>query len=128
MFVFLTRLGRLAVGIPVVIAVTAVLGFNTIIEVPVAHHQNGTQLACTVSSAGVGKQLTITGSGYAPNTGYLVDITWPAGNTSGQSTTTDASGHLGAWTYAYYAGNYSVAIATMGSHSTTVARCSTSVA
>src|SRR5215472_8000867 len=124
MFVFLTRLGRLAVGIPVVIAVTAVLGFNTITGVPVAHHQNAAQLACAVSSAGVGKQLTVTGSGYAPNTGYLVQITWPAGNVSGQSTTTDASGHLSAWNYAYYAGTYSVGIATMGSRSTTVARCS----
>jgi hypothetical protein len=127
MFVFLTRLGRLVVGIPVVIAVTTILGINTLTSVPVAHHQNTTQMACAVSSAGVGKQLSITGSGYAPSTGYLVDITWPAGNTSGQSTTTDASGHLSAWNYAYYAGTYSVAVATIGAHSTVVARCSTSV-
>ena len=128
MFVFLTRLGRLVVGIPVVIAVTAILGFNTLTALPVAHHQNSTQMACAVSSAGVGKQLSITGNGYAPSTGYLVDITWPAGNTSAQSTITDASGHLSAWNYSFYPGSYSVAVATTGAHSTVVARCSTNVA
>ncbi len=40
MFIFLTRLGRLFVGITVVIAVTALLGFNTLTTnaVPVASH------------------------------------------------------------------------------------------
>jgi hypothetical protein len=71
--------------------------------------------------------LTIKGSGYAANTTYLVDIKWPAGSTSGQSSGTDGSGNLNAWNYAYYAGNYSVSVFTIGSHPTQVASCSTSV-
>ena len=36
MFIFLSRLGRLAVGIAAVVAVTSVIGFNTLATVPVA--------------------------------------------------------------------------------------------
>ena|SRR5437867_376053 len=43
MFILLTRLGRLFVGAVAVIAVTSIIGFNTLTTVPVAsHHSSGT--------------------------------------------------------------------------------------
>ncbi len=41
MFIFLTRLGRLFVGAVAVVAVTSIIGFNTLTTVPVASHHNG---------------------------------------------------------------------------------------
>jgi hypothetical protein len=41
MFIFLTRLGRLLVGAVAVVAVTSIIGFNTLTTVPVASHHNG---------------------------------------------------------------------------------------
>jgi len=41
MFIFLTRLGRLLVGAVAVIAVTSIIGFNTLTTVPVASHHPG---------------------------------------------------------------------------------------
>lgn len=39
MFVFLSRLGRLGVGIAVIVAVTSVIGFSTLSTLPVANKQ-----------------------------------------------------------------------------------------
>jgi len=47
MFVSLTRLGRLFVGITAVVAITGIFGFNVLITVPVASHK--ADPTCTVS-------------------------------------------------------------------------------
>jgi hypothetical protein len=93
MFVFLTRLGRLAVGIPVVIAVTAILGFSTLSALPVAskHKDPG---SCTVAMGSVinGQQrLLVTASGLSPSTNYLeaqtgVQSAWVTTDTAGAFT------------------------------------------
>jgi hypothetical protein len=68
-FTFLTRLGRLAVGIPIVIAVTAIMGFSVLSIVPVAskHKDPG---SCTVGMGGT-TNLLVTASGLSANTNYL---------------------------------------------------------
>jgi hypothetical protein len=109
-------------------AVASIVGVSTLTSVLVSHKQPvPTAATCAAAASGVGSRLTITGSGYATNTTYLVDITWPAGNMSSQSALTDGSGGLYAWNYAYYTGSYSVAVFTIGSHPTQVASCSTTV-
>ncbi|PYQ63663.1 MAG: hypothetical protein DMF54_16145 [Acidobacteria bacterium] len=72
MFIFLSRLGRLLVGIAVVIGVTSIIGFNTLNTVPVASHNashgggTGTStlnLALLNSTDGLphyGQQITFT--------------------------------------------------------------------
>jgi hypothetical protein len=128
MFAFLSNLGRLGVTIAVLVAVAGILGFTTLgMQLVASHHNAAATAGCSVSAAGVGSRLTISGTGYAANTSYLVEIKWPAGNTSGQISTTSASGALSAWNYAYYAGSYSVTVLTTGNNSTQVASCSTSV-
>jgi hypothetical protein len=108
MFVFLTRLGRLVVGIPVVIAVTAILGFNTLTALPVAskHKDPG---SCTVAMGSVinGQQrLLVNAVGLAAGTKYLeaqpgVQSVW---------ITTDAAGSSSDQSLYYHgAGNYSIA-------------------
>jgi hypothetical protein len=92
MFIFLTRLGRLAVGIPIVIAVTAIMGFSVLSIVPVAskHKDPG---SCTVAMGSIvnGRQmLLVTASGLSANTSYL------EAQTGVQSlfVTTDANGSV----------------------------------
>jgi hypothetical protein len=92
MFVFLTRLGRLVVGIPVVIAVTTILGINTLTALPVAskHKDPG---SCTVAMGSVinGQQrLLVTASGLPANTQYLeaqpgVQSAWITTSSTGSS-------------------------------------------
>lgn len=41
MFIFLTRLGRLFVGVTAVIAITTIFGFGALTTVPMASHQPG---------------------------------------------------------------------------------------
>src|SRR5690348_1828956 len=92
MFVFLTRLGRLVVGIPVVIAVTAILGLNTLTALPAAskHKDPG---SCTVAMGSVinGQQrLLVSAVGLAPGTKYLEDqpgvqSVWITTNSAGSS-------------------------------------------
>jgi len=48
MFIFLTRLGRLLVGITVVVAVTSIIGFGALSTVPVAS-KHGTDPTCSIS-------------------------------------------------------------------------------
>jgi hypothetical protein len=115
---------RIVSGVVIVGAVTVLA--NSMVPVA-SHHQASVAATCTAAASGVGSLLTIKGSGYAASTTYLVDIKWPAGNTSGQSSGTDGSGNLNAWNYAYYAGSYSVAVFTMGNHPTQIASCSTTV-
>jgi hypothetical protein len=73
MFTFLTRLGRLVVCIPIVIAVTAIIGFGVLSTVPAAskHKDPG---SCTIAMGSVisGQQrLLVTASGLSINTDYL---------------------------------------------------------
>jgi hypothetical protein len=117
MFVFLTRLGRLVVGIPVVIAVTAILGINTLTALPVAskHKDPG---SCTVAMGTVinGQQrLLVTVAGLAPSTQYLeaqpgVQSVWittnSAGSSSDQSLLYHGSGNYTvAFDYYYWSNN-----------------------
>jgi hypothetical protein len=85
MFIFLTRLGRLFVGTVVVIAVTAVLGFNTLTTtaVPVASHQHagsgGGSYNVALSPAGpytFGEQIYVTTNDpiYPNNTGPWIEL------------------------------------------------------
>ena len=108
MFVFLTRLGRLVVGIPVVIAVTTILGINTLTALPVAskHKDPG---SCTVAMGSVinGQQrLLVSVVGLAPGTKYLeaqpgVQSVWITTNSAGSSS--DQS------LYYHGAGSYTIA-------------------
>ena len=92
MFTFLTRLGRLAIGIPVALVVITVLGYTTLTMLPAAsrHKDPG---ACTVAMGSVinGQQrLLVTGSGMSANTQYLeaqtgVQSVWITTDSSGSS-------------------------------------------
>ena len=68
MFIFLTRLGRLFVGAVAVVAVTSLVGFNTLTSVPVASHHPGSSTSSlklvlvnsTDGQAHYGQQITFT--------------------------------------------------------------------
>jgi hypothetical protein len=123
-FTFLTRLGRLAVGIPIVIAVTTIMGFSVLNIVPVAsHHQASASAACVVASTGVGRALVTSGHGFAANSQYLLAVKTPAG-TGTTTATTDASGSFTVNAWATWAGTYSAAVWTMGGGSHLMASCS----
>ena len=103
MFIFLTRLGRLFIGAVAVIAVTSIIGFNSLTSVPVAsHHSSGTSnlalvlLNSTDGSPHYGQQITFkvgttattepqvnlvcSKSGsmvYRAQTGYYATYPWP---------------------------------------------------
>jgi len=110
MFIFLSRLGRLFVGTAVVIAVTAILGFNTLTrnDVPVAskHKDPG---ACTVAMGSVinGQQrLSVTAWGLTPNSSYLEAQT----GVQSVMVTTSATGSVSDQSLLYHgSGTYSIA-------------------
>src|SRR2546425_6437579 len=73
MFIFLRNLGRLAIGIPILIAVTAVMGFSVLTFVPAAskHKDPG---SCTVAMGSVlssQQRLSVSAHGLSPNASYL---------------------------------------------------------
>lgn len=108
MFTFLTRLGRLAIGIPLAIVVVAVLGYTSLTMLPTAskHKDPG---SCTVAMGTVinGQQrLMVTAAGLGASTAYLeaqpgVQSVWIT--TSSTGTSSDQS------LYYHGAGNYTVA-------------------
>ena len=109
MFVFLTRLGRLVVGIPVVIAITTILGINTLTALPVASKHNDPG-SCTVAMGSVisGQQrLLVSAAGLAPGSSYVY------GQTGVQTAkvTTNSSGAFSDQSLFYHgAGTYSIAV------------------
>lgn len=92
MFTFLTRLGRLAIAIPLGIVVVAVLGYTSLTMLPTAskHKDPG---SCTVAMGAVigGQQrLLVTVVGLTPSTQYLeaqpgVQSVWITTDSSGSS-------------------------------------------
>ena len=93
MFTFLTRLGHLAVGIPILIAVVAIFGVSTLSSLPVAsrHKDPG---SCTVALGSVisgHQRLLVTAAGMSPNTRYLeaqpgIQSMWITSDATGSST------------------------------------------
>jgi len=67
MFLFLSRLGRLVIGIPVVIAVTAIMGVSVFSAVPVASRQPtaGGSLALSSADPSFGATIKFSAS-FAP--------------------------------------------------------------
>jgi hypothetical protein len=110
MFIFLTRLGRLLVGIPVVIAVTTIIGLGTFSAVPVASTKGGDPGTCTVAKGSVvnGQQrLLVTGSKLTPSSSFT------AAQRGVQSVpvTTDATGSFSTGALVYLgAGRYTIAV------------------
>lgn len=117
MFTFLTRLGRLAIGIPVAVVVITVLGYTTLTMLPAAskHKDPG---SCTVAMGSIinGQQrLLVTASGLSAGTQYLeaqtgVQSAWittdSTGSSSDQSLYYHGSGQYTiAFDYYYWSNN-----------------------
>lgn len=123
MFSFLTRLGRLAIGIPIVVAVVTIFGVGALTSVPVASKHNAPG-ACTVAMGAVisGQQrLSVTAWGLTANSGYLeaqtgvqsVMVTTDAtGSVSDQSLVYHGSGKYAITFYYYYWSNNKLVQAT----------------
>jgi hypothetical protein len=110
MFVFLTRLGRLVVGIPVVIAVTAILGFNTLTALPVASKHKDPACTISPSSVVVNQTYTITASGLPVVDPVYLIVTLPSGsgtvtqvypNSDGSWSGSASASASGKWTYTF---------------------------
>jgi len=115
--------GRAAIG---AVAVSAVVGISATSAFAGKGHNSATTMSCTLSTTGLGAPLTLSGSGYSPNTSYGVVFVWPTGaGTAGTGTTSDASGNLSVSTYAYWLGSYSASVT--DSHGRQVASCATTV-
>lgn len=75
MYAFLTSLGRLFMGITVLVAVLAIFGVAGVTGILVSHHQNASSTAsCAVSMGSVvnGQQrLLVISSGLTANTNYV---------------------------------------------------------
>ncbi len=110
MFIFLSRFGRLFVGAAVVIAVTSILGFNTLTTnaVPVASHQATSTSACSISPASVtlDQTWTVSAGGLPSNSTVNMILTFPDGaqymgtitvNSNGTFTTTGNSDMSASW-------------------------------
>lgn len=122
MFTFLTRMGRLFVGITVFLAVMAIIGVTSITGLLVSHHQNASATAaCAVSMGSMinaHQRLLVTATGLTPSTQYLeaqtgVQSVWIT--TSSTGSTTDQSlyynGHGNytiAFDYYYFSNNKEV--------------------
>jgi hypothetical protein len=124
MYAFLTRLGRLFIGVPILVAVIVIFGGSSLTAVPVAHKQNASAMSCAVSSAGVGQQLVVSGHGFAANTQYLLFVSTPRGSWE----TVANADSTGAFTYdsmAYATGTYGATVWSEGGGSKQVASCTT---
>lgn len=74
MYNFLSRLGRLLIGITVLVAIIAIFGVTTDLGPLVSHHQNAPSAACAVSMGGVingHQRLLVAASGLNPNSSYV---------------------------------------------------------
>jgi hypothetical protein len=93
MFTFLTRLGRLTIGIPIALVVITVIGYTTLTMLPAASHHKDPG-SCTVAMGSVinGQQrLLISMSGLSANTQYLeaqtgVQSVWVTTDSTGANT------------------------------------------
>jgi hypothetical protein len=83
---------------------------------------------CSLSAAGVGSQLVLSGGGYASGSSYRVQFTWP--NNNGVASTAawaDASGNITVDTYAYWSGTYQAAVFATTGNGAQLATCSITV-
>lgn len=110
MFAFLTRLGRVFVGITVFVAVLGVLGIVTTTGILVAHHQGAGAQTCSVTMGAVinGQQrLLVTAGGLTPSSSYVYGQT-------GVQTATVATNSAGAFSdqslFYHGPGKYSIAV------------------
>jgi len=80
MFLFLTRLGRLLVGITVVVAVTSIFGLSTLSALPVASRQAAAS-PCTVNPnpAALDQLFTVSATGLPTGGAVNLIITFPNG-------------------------------------------------
>jgi hypothetical protein len=79
------------------------------------HHGGGgstSTAACSLSPATLGGPLIISGSGFAPGTSYVAQITWPTGGKGNVPVAADSSGDWFVSTYAWWAGTYTVDVTT----------------
>ena len=131
MYIFLSRLGRLMVGIPVVIAVTTIMGIGTLELVPVAsrHHDPGSCIVTMGSVLNGQQRLLVTASGLSPATQYLeaqpsVQSVWITTDSTGASSDQSLYYHgSGTYTVAfdyYYWSNNKLVQATATSCSATL--------
>lgn len=115
---------RIVGGVIIIGAVTVL----TNSFVPVAsHHQLSSNAHCTVSAPAVGGALTVTGTGFAPSTQYLLFLSSPGGN----GETTANTGATGSFTYssaAYWKGTYGATVWTSGHSSALAATCASATA
>jgi hypothetical protein len=111
---------RIGVGVMIVAAVTLLANGY----VPTASHKSlEANAKCTVSATTLGAAVPVTGSGFAPNTQYVLYTTAPS--TSGGTTVT--TGSTGSFTYgsmvAYMKGTYSASVWTAGHGAALAANC-----
>ena len=125
MFSFLSGVGKLFVGIPIVIAVAVAFGFNTLTTVPVASHKGLSAAQCSLAGSTVGGPLVLTASGLTPGGRYIADFAWPNGTFGGFPATADSSGTVRVSTYAWWAGTYTADVMTAGANSRQMASCTT---
>ena len=128
MFTFLTRLGHLFIAIPVIVAVTAIMGFSVLSTVPVAsRHNNATAASCTLAATVVGAPLTLSGVGYAPGEAYAAKFVWPNGTSGVFGATANSSGGITVSTYAWSSGTFTAYVSTIGGNSRLMTSCSVTV-
>ncbi len=129
MFIFISRVGRLAVGIPVVIAITTILGLSTFTEVPVAYkHHALASAGCTISATTVGAPMSISGAGYQPGTSLEVIVVQPNGNSPGYATWTNSLGNFNLSSVPGASGSYVAHVYSTSGNKALLATCSASVA
>jgi hypothetical protein len=110
---------RIVGGVIIVGAVTVLT--NSMLPVA-SHHAALTAAKCAVSATAVGGALTVSGSGFAPSTQYLLFLSSPGGN--GETTTSsDAAGYINYGSTAYWKGTYGATLWTSGHNSALAASC-----
>jgi hypothetical protein len=110
------------VGIAILASVTSVLGAAAAKPGP----GSASSGVCTMSTGGVGQELLLTGTGFVPNTQYVLFLESP-GTAGGTTVNTDQAGYF---TYAmstYSSGTYTAQVWAEGHHMIEVASCSTTV-
>ena len=110
---------RIVSGVIIIGAVTVLT--NSMLPVA-SHHSALTSAKCAVSATAAGGALAVTGSGFAPNTQYLVFLSSPGGK--GETTAnTDATGAFNYGSTAYWKGAYGATVWTSGHSSALIATC-----
>lgn len=82
-------------------------------------------MSCSMSPATVGGQLTVSGSGYAAGSNYLVNFSWPYGGSGETAVTADSTGAWSTTTWANWSGTYNVSV--LNSKGGVLATCSETV-